>query len=124
MFCMSVCACGLTLPRKVTQFQMIALSKHATFVEDLTFGDCAMLNKSNQPDITTWFKTCFDDLPLHQLCYNISDTTTDISIIQINNKALIAQDALGMTPIHVLLSNSFATPDMIRQCVSNNCDAA
>ena len=83
-----------------------------------------MLERSNQPDIVTWLKTRFDDLPLHQLCYNISDTTTDISTTQIDNQVLTTQDALDMTPIHVLLSKPFTNPNLIKQLVSNNRDAA
>ena len=64
-------------------------------------------------------------MPLHQFCYHINDTTTDIPPILINSQALTAQDALGMTPIvHVPILNPCETPGMIRQFVSNNHNAA
>ena len=107
--------------------QMIALPQNVTVADD-AFTHCDMLNRvTNERDIINWLKTRFDDLPLHQLCYDINDTNTatdTLATLEINAEALIAQDAMGMTPFHVLLSNPFATPCMLCLLVSKNLSAA
>ena len=113
--------------KSCSQLQMIALPKHAIVAVN-AFEGCSMLNRSNQQNVINCLKRRFDDLPLHQLCYNINDDITtmdkELSTMQISNQALETQDGLGMTPIHVLICNPCATPDIIRQIVSKNPNAA
>ena len=131
----SLCNCtslqSITIPESVTKIenfafglcsalQMIVQPKHTTIEGDV-FADCDTLHRTNEPNIINWLQTRFDNLPLHQLCYSINGATIDkLASIQVDNKALTAEDAMGMTPLHVLCSNPFATPDMIKQLVSKS----
>ena len=104
--------------------QVIALPQNA-IIEDGAFDDCNLLHKTHQPNMINWLQTRFDHLSLHQLCYNINTATTDVlASIQVNDHALVAQDTMGMTPLHILCSNPAATPDMIKQLISKNHDAS
>ena len=103
--------------------QLIALPKHATFRLDV-FAGCPLLFRVNGMN-TNWIQSRFDDLPLHQLCYNINYATTDtLASIQTNDQALTVEDAMGMIPLHILCYNPSATPNMIKQLVLKNHNAA
>ena len=119
-----------------SSLQMIALSKHISIEDEneyYMYDNCNLLHGTKQPNITNWLQTRFDDLPLHQIFYSVDDnninssdsaTTDKLASIQVNDKALIAEDAMGMTPLHVLCCNPFSTADMIKQLVSKNQSAA
>lgn len=111
--------------QKCSALQVIALPKHV-IVRPAAFVRCEILNRVNIPDITNWLKNRFDDLPLHQLCYNINHTITadKLASIQIDDPTLTAVDAMGMTPLHILCCNPSATSSLIQQLVSKNHDAA
>ncbi len=71
------------------------------------------------PDTATWLRQRFDNLPVHQACYYANDdaeSTVDrlSTLIQENKQALIATDAMGMTPLHILCCNLHITADMVR----------
>jgi hypothetical protein len=72
----------------------------------------------------------FDELPIHQTCYNFNNTTSSVDIInyfyslQDNDPALLQADIMGMTPLHILCANPADTKDMIRQLYSKNTAAA
>jgi hypothetical protein len=87
------------------------------------FGCCTSLDQ-RRPDginykmsIEQWLDHRFDNLPIHQACYDIEITPTKLSsYIQKNKKKgtlVPAVDAMGMTALHVLCCNPNVTSEMI-----------
>ena len=69
------------------------------------------------PNIHTWLRQRFVNLPLHQTFYNTINTMTTRTItklIQQHKSTLIATDAMGMTPLHVLCCNPTSTTELIK----------
>jgi hypothetical protein len=67
----------------------------------------------------TWLRQRFDNLPLHQACYNNNKNTLTTSnlhnlIQQHGSSMLTSTDAMLMTPLHVLCCNPTATIKMIQ----------
>ncbi len=74
------------------------------------------------PDTATWLRQRFDNLPIHQACYYVNDDTQSAvdhlsTIVQQNKQALVATDAMGMTPLHILCCNPHITAEMVRVIV-------
>jgi hypothetical protein len=65
-----------------------------------------------------WLRQRFDNLPLHQVLYNSSNTMTITLLAHIiqqhNSTMFISTDAMLMTPLHVLCCNTAVTFEMIR----------
>lgn len=106
------------------------------------FADCDKLeqrqtNKNGtnnyDPNIVTWLRRRFDDLAIHQACYDANHTNDAndntqsaelvdrlSTLVQDNKQALMATDAMGMTPLHTLCCNPRATVEMIQLIVEND----
>jgi hypothetical protein len=91
-----------------------------------SFGGCTSLEQ-RQPDgmnyhgnADTWLRQRFDNLPLHQACYNnnknalITKSILHDLIQQHDASMLTSTDAMLMTPLHVLCCNPTATIEMIQ----------
>eukprot|EP00551_Chaetoceros_affinis_P009595 CAMPEP_0203673660 /NCGR_PEP_ID=MMETSP0090-20130426/13485_1 /ASSEMBLY_ACC=CAM_ASM_001088 /TAXON_ID=426623 /ORGANISM="Chaetoceros affinis, Strain CCMP159" /LENGTH=355 /DNA_ID=CAMNT_0050539365 /DNA_START=89 /DNA_END=1156 /DNA_ORIENTATION=+ len=97
------------------------------------FSHCDALEKRQKDGVNNhfstelWLSRRFADLPLHSACYgNMELMTVDkiSSLIEENQTALLLQDAMGMTPLHILSCNPTATPDLIRVLKSVSGSAA
>lgn len=130
------------------------------------FGQCTQLEKihkkhyssttsttvttpttTNAPtNINTWLKHRFENLPLHELCYNPNVTIEQIQSVlstsattnhhnsndEISTFSLLSStDLLDMTPLHVLCCNPNVTPKMITyildlysDCINNDTTAS
>ncbi len=69
-------------------------------------------------DTETWLRRRFDNLPIHQACYYVNDDARSAvdhlsKLIQENKQALVATDAMGMTPLHILCCNPHITAEMV-----------
>merc|ERR1712107_466053 len=71
----------------------------------------------------TWLRQRFSNLPVHQACYHYGYNNTSSSsstpdslstLIQQNKQALVATDAMGMTPLHILCCNPHATAEVMQ----------
>merc|ERR1712038_165365 len=70
--------------------------------------------------LETWLRQRFDDLPIHQFCYNYAYTTKenhrkmlDVLKRMLSTSTARSTDDLGMTPLHILCSNPNVKGDMI-----------
>jgi hypothetical protein len=109
---------------------------HKTEVESDAFFDCPLLSTILEEHGTVAsdrMRGRFDELPIHQTCYNLNNNTSQAdndSIInyfqslQDNDPALLQVDIMGMTPLHILCANPAVTKDMIKQLYSKNTEAA
>ena len=94
------------------------------------FNDCKLLSTILEEHGTDCIKGRFDELSIHQTCYNFKDTTAINSIIdyfhslQDNDPDLLQVDIMGMTPLHILCANPEVTKDMIKQLYRKNTEAA
>jgi hypothetical protein len=78
-------------------------------------------------DTDTWICQQFDNLPLHQMCYNDTSTLNTITFnksIQEHASMIITNDAMLMTPLHILCCNPTATTEMIVQLQATEPQAA
>jgi hypothetical protein len=75
----------------------------------------------------------FDELPIHQSCYNLNNNTSSANDIiindyfhaqQDNDPALLQVDIIGMTPLHILCANPAVTNDMIKQLYYKSTEAS
>jgi hypothetical protein len=71
-------------------------------------------------DVSTWLRRRFDNLPLHQICYDdtsLLDTTSfgKFLLMQQHTSVFTLTDAMLMTPLHVLCCNPTASIEMIQQ---------
>ncbi len=69
-----------------------------------------------------WLSQRFDNLPIHQACYYANDDAQSAvdhlsKVIQENKQALVATDAMGMTPLHILCCNPNINAEMVRVIV-------
>jgi hypothetical protein len=65
-------------------------------------------------NITEWLQHRFDNLPIHQACYNMNVTPAKLSaLISVNKGTLSLTDDMGMTALHVLSCNPNITVEMI-----------
>ncbi len=69
-----------------------------------------------------WLKGRYNNLPLHRVCFHPKVTLYQIesTILRTTKDLVCARDLLGMTALHVLVCNPFATVDMIKLLVSNS----
>ncbi len=90
-------------------------------------------NFNYDPDINTWLRQRFNDLPIHRACYcvnangnaNGNDDTQSAVVDHLstlvrdndNEQTLAATDAMGMTALHVLCCNPHMTVEMVRVIV-------
>ncbi len=76
------------------------------------------------PDIETWLRQRFDNLPIHRACYDAYDAQSAVDhlskLIQDNHQALTKTDAMGMTPLHILCCNPHATVQMVQLLVEKD----
>ncbi len=103
-----------------------------TTIGEFVFKGCNKLeqrqtNGTNyHPNIETWLRQRFDDLPIHEACYYANDTDTQSTVdllsnlIQDDTQALAATDAMGMTALHILCLNPKATVEMVQLLVEND----
>ncbi len=111
-----------------------------TTIEDNVFWGCDVLDQrqtngnNDHHDTVTWLRQRFNDLPLHQACFNYN-TNTNTRITNTNNlpnliqqhsgtSMLTSTDAMLMTPLHVLCCNPTATLEMIQMLKAAQPDAA
>jgi len=73
-----------------------------------------------------WLKHRFDDLPIHQACYDYGFNASASSNLQLdtlsglvekNEQTLAATDAMGMTSLHILCCNPNATFEAVQNLV-------
>jgi hypothetical protein len=102
----------------------IAIPESVSCILDHAFSECDALEQRQvngcnyHQDINTWLRQRFDNLPLHQTCYNDTstlNTTTFNNLIQHHASTLTVNDAMLMTPLHILCCNPTATIEMIKQ---------
>jgi hypothetical protein len=103
----------------------ITMPEQLTNIGYCAFDECRSL-KQRQPNgknyhanNNTWLQQRFDDLPLHQACYNNNKNaliTRSIlqNLIQQHASMLTVTDAMLMTPLHILCCNPTATTEMIQ----------
>lgn len=78
----------------------------------------------NRTNITTWLNHRFNNLPLHQLCYDPVITSTmqlNLTIQTItNNKGdtLLPTDRMGMNSLHILVCNPAASAHLIEMLMT------
>ena len=113
--------------RGCTSLTNIALPKHCHTHNDNDvdgmFLGCEALDQRltdrddtiHQDNTLLWLKHRFDNLPIHQACYNPKlDVSTLSKLIQDNKHTVSSTDAMGMTALHILCCNANVTPKMIR----------
>ncbi len=112
--------------------QSIHIPNSVTDIGVNTFLGCYKLDQRHtdgtnyNPDMVTWLRQRFDNLPIHQTCYYIKNneqSTVDLlsKLIQGDNQqALAATDAMDMTPLDILCCNSRATVEMVQLLVEND----
>jgi hypothetical protein len=141
---------SISIPNQVTTIGMyafydctalasISIPNKVTTIEDYAFDGCTALNQRQtngnnyNADIDTWLHQRFNDLPLHQACFNYNtNTNTQITnksnlhdlIQQHSASMLISTDAMLMNPLHVLCCNPAATLEMIQMLKVAQPDAA
>ncbi len=142
----SVTKIGSVVFEECTALQLVVIPKHVTIASNSNlFKGCSMFANrkkggSYKENNFEWFKTRFDKLPIHQACYDIGFTTTtttnddddDDDWLKLKKKLLMESeqssfcktDDMGMTPLHVLCCNPYATPTMIKTIHSRNPNAA
>ncbi len=98
------------------------------------FGNCDKLKQrltdgpNYHRNTAIWLRQRFKDLPIHQACYdangNYAKSTDDLLstlVLLRDNKqkqeALVATDAMGMTPLHILCCNPNITVEMVQVLV-------
>jgi hypothetical protein len=123
-----------------TALVSISIPNQVTTIGDTAFSGCTALNQRQtngnnyHRNTHTWLRQRFNDLPLHQACFNYN-TNTNNRITNTNNlHDLIQQhsgtsmftstDAMLMTPLHVLCCNPTATLEMIQMLKAAQPDAA
>ncbi len=82
------------------------------------------LHRIIQEEGPRWLKLRFNNLPLHQLCYNKDITINELADISVDDQLLKQVDRMNMTPLHVLSCNPNSTLEMIRTLASKCQDAA
>lgn len=78
---------------------------------------------NSHTDTTAWLRQRFKNLPIHRACYHASNSTklssshTLSTLIQKDKQALVATDAMGMTPLHTLCCSPHTTVEWMRVVV-------
>ncbi len=114
-----------------TSLQSFHIQNTVRNIGERAFKGCIKLNQRKinagpnyDPDIDTWLRRRFDNLPIHSACYYAEDTLATVNLlstlIQDNKKALSTTDAMGMTPLHILCFNPRATFEMVQIMVEND----
>ena len=99
-----------------TSLVAVNMPDSSTYVYDDTFAGysslisialCTALDQQLiNDDFGHWLKHRFDNLPIHQACYDIQVNINTLSkVIQDNNDILASTDAMGMTALHILCCN-------------------
>lgn len=107
----------------------IALPSSLMFIGRRVFDGCDALEQrfvdglnNKYISIDSWLSERFDDLPVHQACYDITEDNMTLDsfkdLIDNNEGKLYIQDTMGMTPLHILSCNPAATCDMIKMLKS------
>jgi hypothetical protein len=110
-----------------TSLVSIIIPDQVTTIEHGAFFKCIALNqrqpngKNYHANTDTWLRQRFNDLPLHQACYNnntntfITDKRNIHNLLQQHNTSMLTStDAMAMTPLHVLCCNPTATLESIQ----------
>jgi hypothetical protein len=110
-----------------TSLTSIILPEQLTTIGYRAFNECTSLEqrqpngKNYHANINIWLQHRFDDLPLHQACYNNYNKNALITrsilqnLIQQHASSMITvTDAMLMTPLHILCCNPTATLEMIQ----------
>ena len=108
-----------------TSLQIISLPMNMESIEEDVFVNCDALQSVSGNDFS-WLKGRFDSLPIHDMCYRQADSITKeyLDSFPLNDPCFLAQDAMGLTPLHVLCSNPLASTDIIKHLYSRNSQAA
>jgi hypothetical protein len=87
------------------------------FLECHALQQIQINHRNYHQHIPTWLQQRFDDLPLHQSCYNDASSSNTITlnhILQQHASMLTVTDAMLMTPLHILCCNPAATAEIIQ----------
>ncbi len=116
-----------------TSLQSIYVPNTVKTIGHAAFYNCNTLqlrqtNGTNyHPNINTWLRRRFDNLPIHRACYYANDDTESAinnlsTIIRDNAQTLAVTDtgAMGMTPLHILCCNPHITAEMAQIIVEND----
>jgi hypothetical protein len=111
--------------------QIIDIPRQAEVHPDAFFS-CNLLITILEEHGTDSMKGRFDELPIHQTCYNFNNNANHANYniinyfysLQDNDPALLQLDIMGMTPLHILCANPAATKEMIKQLYNKNIEAA
>jgi hypothetical protein len=122
---------------RCTALTSISISNQVTTIGRSAFAGCTALNQRQtnginyHADTGTWLRQRFNDLPLHQACFNsntnthITNTSNLCNLIQNSGTSMFTStDAMLMTPLHVLCCNPTATLEMIQMLKAADPDAA
>ena len=105
-----------------TSLKLIAIDNSTPMSSDF-FYNCNILEQRKidgqnyHTDISTWLHQRFENLPIHQACYNYTKTLTInflSTLIEENRSSLTYADAMGMTILHILCCNPNVTAEMIK----------
>jgi hypothetical protein len=111
---------------RCTSLTSISIPDQLTYIGHTAFDGCTSLEqrqpngKNYHPNNNTWLQHRFDDLPLHQACYNNYNKNALITrsilqnLTQQHASMLTVTDAMLMTPLHILCCNPTATTEMIQ----------
>jgi hypothetical protein len=125
-FCACTSLVSIIIPDQVTTIGYRAFYRCAALDQRQTNGN------NYHADTGIWLHQRFNDLPLHQACFNtntntrITETSNLCNLIQQHSGAsmLTSTDAMLMTPLHVLCCNPTATLEMIQLLKAAQPDAA
>ena len=109
----------------------IALPSSLMFIGRRVFDGCDALEQqfldginNNFVSIDSWLSKRFDNLPIHQACYDITENNMTLdsfkALLDGNKRTLDTTDSMGMTPLHILSCNPAATRDMIKMLTCNS----
>lgn len=95
------------------------LSHHSTFLGCIALNQRRTNDISYQNDTGKWLQHRFDNLPIHQACYDVELRPATLStLISENKDSLALTDAMNMTALHVLCCNPSVTAEMIEMLIS------
>ncbi len=79
-----------------------------------------IMNNQSSSDIIDWLMLRFVNLPLHQVCYSSNVSRISLQNALENEKKRdkpatdTIEDRMGMTPLHILICNPFATMELVQ----------
>jgi hypothetical protein len=99
----------------------IAITNPSIYISD-DFINCTLLNQRRHDginyniDTSKWLLQRFNDLPIHQACYDAKVTPEKLSslILYDNEGTVSSTDAMNMTALHILCSNPNVNAELIR----------